>query len=328
MRMKQKLLYVYEERIPEDLRKLVLSYFPAEEFEVKHMTYLAPDDEKKNLLKWADTVMFAPGRSLPDGILEAGKNIKLMQLWSSGYDKFNVAGAKKFGIPVANNGGANAGSVAEHTVLLMLAVGKWLPNSHMRTTTGTWRGNKHGFDMFMLKGKKVGIIGFGNIGRSVARILKGFQSNVSYYDIVRAPENIEKELNVSFVPYMGQLLEQSNIITLHLHANDSTKNIISAKEFGMMKKDTTLINVSRASLVDQDAFLEALTDGTLHGAGLDVYPKEPTEANNPILTLPNVVATPHMAGSTMDAYREALSNSVENFRRVAKGEKPKWVVND
>jgi len=89
-----------------------------------------------------------------------------------------------------------------------------------------------------------------------------------------------------------------------------------------------LINVSRASLVDQDAFLEALTDGTLHGAGLDVYPKEPTEANNPILTLPNVVATPHMAGSTMDAYREALSNSVENFRRVAKGEKPKWVVND
>ncbi|OGG42991.1 hypothetical protein A2841_00355 [Candidatus Kaiserbacteria bacterium RIFCSPHIGHO2_01_FULL_48_10] len=324
--MNQKLLYVYEERIPEDLRKLVLLYFPTPEFEVKHMTYLTPDDAKKVLLAWADVVMFAPGRHLPDEVLETGKNIKLMQLWSSGYDKFNIAGAKKFGIPVANNGGANAGSVAEHTVLLMLAVGKWLPDSHKRTTTGTWAGNKHGLDMFMLKGKKVGIIGFGNIGRSVARILKGFQSNVFYYDIKRADESTEVELGATFTPF-EEIIKNSDIITLHLHANDSTKNIIGAKEFGMMKKDTTLINVSRASLVDQDAFLKALTDGTLHGAGLDVYPKEPTEANDPILTLPNVVATPHMAGSTMDAYREALSNSVENFRRVARSEKPLWIVN-
>src|SRR3989344_1657309 len=112
------------------------------------MTYLTPDEEKKQLLSWAEGVMFAPGRHLPEEILEAAKNVKLMQLWSSGYDKFNVAGAKKFGIPVANNGGANAGSVAEHAVLLMLAVAKWLPDPHMRTTTGTWAGNKHGLDMF------------------------------------------------------------------------------------------------------------------------------------------------------------------------------------
>src|SRR5690349_10587500 len=101
----QELLYVYEERIPTDLQQLVLSYFPREEFDIKRMTYLTPDADKRDLLAWATLVMFAPGRFLTDEVLEAGKNIKLMQLWSSGHDKFNVAGARRFGIPVANNGG-------------------------------------------------------------------------------------------------------------------------------------------------------------------------------------------------------------------------------
>ncbi|MBP9711151.1 MAG: 2-hydroxyacid dehydrogenase [Candidatus Pacebacteria bacterium] len=321
----QKLLYVYEERIPQDLQTLVLSYFPKDEFEVKTITYLTSPEEQARKLGWAEVVFFAPGRFLPDNILESARSVKLMQLWSSGYDKFNVAGAKKFGIPVANNGGSNAQSVAEHAVLLMLAVYKWLPDSHRRTVTGTWAGNNHGLDMFTLRGKKVGVIGFGNIGQGVARILKGFGAQVLYYDIKQAAPEKENELGAAFLT-LSELLNQSDIVTLHLHSNDNTKNIISAEAFSQMRKGSVLINASRAALVDQQALFTALTDGTLHGAGLDVYPEEPTKTGDPILTLPNVVATPHMAGSTRDAYIQSLNNALENFRRVEHGEMPHWLL--
>ena len=117
---KFKMLYVYEERIPELLKKLVLDYFPESEFVIERMTYVLSDEEKIEKLKWAEGVLFAPGRHLSESVLEKASHIKLMQLWSSGYDKFNTKDTKKFGIPVSNNGGANAISVAEHTLLLML----------------------------------------------------------------------------------------------------------------------------------------------------------------------------------------------------------------
>ncbi len=323
----QRLLYVYEERVPEELRKLVLSYFPPDEFEVDTMTYRTPEDEQKQRLARADVVLFAPGRFLSDDILASAKATRLLQLWSSGYDKFNLAGAKRLGLTVANNGGANANSVAEHAVLLMLAVYKSLPDSHGRTTTGSWAGNTHGLDMYTLRGKTVGIVGFGNIGQSVARILKGFGATPAYYDIRRASPEREAELGAAFMPF-DTLVAESDILTLHLHANTQTANIISPEVFARMKKGAVLINVSRAALVDQQALLRALTDGTLRGAGLDVYPEEPTKPGDPILTLANVVATPHMAGSTRDAYASALTTAVENFRRVARGERPVGILTD
>ncbi|KKW35747.1 hypothetical protein A2852_01270 [Candidatus Adlerbacteria bacterium RIFCSPHIGHO2_01_FULL_54_23] len=320
-----KLLYVYEERIPEDLRALVCSYFPAEEFLIKEMTYRTPPEEQKKMLSWTEVVLFAPGRYLPDEILETAKNVKLIQLWSSGYDKFNVAACKKLGIQVANNGGANAGSVAEHAILLMLAVYKWLPDSHRRTVEGMWVGNKHGLDMHMLTGKKVGIIGFGNIGRAVAKKLLGFETDTVYYDIKRADTDIERALNARFAPF-EELLGSADIVTLHLHSTKETQNIIGARELSIMRPQSILINVARAQLVDQNALTDALKNKKIHGVGLDVYLKEPTEPNDPLLMLPNVVATPHMAGSTLDAYDKALKNARENFRRVARGEQPLWVV--
>lgn len=324
---KAKLLYVYEERIPWKLRDLVRSFFPSEEFELNEMTYLTPDSEKTEKLGWADFVLFAPGRFLPDEILSHAKNVKLMQLWSSGYDKFNVAACSKLGIPVANNGGANACSVAEHTVLLMLALYKRFPDSHRRTVTGNWAGNSHGLDMFLLNGKKIGIIGFGNIGRQVAKKLAGFDADVIYYDLKKADEKTERSHSARYVDF-DTLLRESDIISLHLHANDRTKNIIDRNAFSKMKNDAVLINVSRAELVDQRALLEALKERKILGAGLDVHFEEPTQPNDLILTLPNVVATPHMAGSTYDAYVAVLNRAVENFRRVMRGEAPKWVVND
>lgn len=323
---KTRLLYVYEERVPEALRTLVLSYIPRDEFEVDSMTYLTSDDERKKKFATADVVLFAPGRHIPDDVLAAAKNVKLMQLWSSGHDKFNVAACSALGIPVANNGGANACSVAEHTLLLMLAVYKWLPDSHRRTVTGQWAGNSHGLNMYLLNGKKLGIIGFGNIGRQVARKVSGLDMEVRYFDIRRARPDIEELHDVQFASF-DEIITESDIITLHLHSNDATRNIINREALAKMKKGAILINVSRAQLVDQDALREALVEGRLGGAGLDVHPKEPTEAQDPLLSLPNVVATPHMAGSTYDTYAMVMNRAIENFRRVMHGEEPLWVIN-
>lgn len=325
--MSTKLLYVYEERIPLALQELVLSYIPMDEFEVEKMLYTESDVDKIQKLKWAEVVLFAPGRHLSDEILSNASHVKLMQLWSSGYDKFNVAGCTKYGIPVANNGGANACSVAEHALLLMLSVYKWLPDSHRRTVTGQWAGNNHGLDMFLLNGKKIGIIGFGNIGRQVAKKLQGFEAEVFYYDLIRADKEIEAEYGVRYASF-ETIIEQSDILTLHLHANDTTAGIISKDVLASMKKSAVLINVSRAQLIDQEALYETLRSRSIAGAGLDVYTKEPTASDDPLLHLPNVVATPHIAGSTYDTYSMVMNRAIKNFRRVVSGEKAQWLVND
>ncbi len=320
------ILYVYEERIPKDLQKLVLDHISIDNFTVDSMTYLTTDDEKKKKLEWADVVLFAPGRFLSEEVIAHAKNVKLMQLWSSGYDKFNVESCTKYGIPVANNGGANACSVAEHAVLLMLATYKKLPDSHKRTVDGKWAGNSHGMDMFLVNGKKVGILGFGNIGKQVAEKVSGFGVEVMYHDINRLDAETESRLKARYVGF-DELILESDILTLHLHHNNDTNNIISEEVMSKMKKTAILVNVSRAGLVDQKALEKALKNGQLHGAGLDVYLEEPTKPEDPLLTLPNVVATPHIAGSTRDTYNEVMKRVVDNFKRVSEGENPLWVIN-
>ena len=250
-----------------------------------------------------------------------------MQLWSSGYDKFNVAGARKFGIPVANNGGANAISVAEHTVLLMLAVNKWLPDSHERTVAGRWAGNSHGLDMFLLHEKTLSLFGFGNIGRHVARRCRGFGMRIIYHDVTRAPEEVERETGATYAD-VETLLREADVLSLHLHSTPETERIIDDQALRKLKHTAILINVSRAQLVDQHALLDALTSCRLRGAGFDVYMHEPTAPGDPLLQLPNVVATPHMAGSTYDTYARAIGNCIDNFRRVLNGRSPRWVVNN
>ena len=320
------LLYWHEERIPEPLRKMVLASIPNDVFLVEKTTY--KEDRKIQLekIKNAEVILFAPGRWLDDEQMDAARHVKLMQLWSSGYDKFNIRGATQRGIPVANNGGANASCVAEHAILLMLAVYKWLPDSHQRTITGNWTGNSHGLDMFMLEGKRVGIVGFGNIGRQVAKKLKGFDADICYFDLQRAPESVERELGATFMSF-DELLGSSDIVTLHLHSTIETRNIIGREQIDRMKNGCVLINVSRAELVDQVALKDALESGKMHGAGVDVYINEPTTGQEPILKLKNIVATPHMAGSTHDVYAKALKNCVQNCVNAVKGESLKWLVN-
>lgn len=321
-----RLLCVFADRIPADLRRLVLDRVLQADIALDTMTYSESEEQQCVKMQWADAVLFAPGRRLPEAVLKSASHVRLMQLWSSGYDKFDTEGARRHGIPVANNGGANAISVAEHTILLMLSVNKRLPDSHARTVEGRWAGNSHGTDMFLLQNKTLGLVGFGNIGRAVAQRAAGFGMSILYADPNRATEDVEQRVGARRCG-LDELLSSSDVVSLHLHLNASTRGMIGQRELDLMRRSALLINVSRAQLVDTKALTESLRTGNIRGAGLDVYDDEPTRPADPLLQHPYVVATPHMAGSTHDAYVSALENCVQNLRRVRDGRAPLWVVN-
>jgi phosphoglycerate dehydrogenase-like enzyme len=264
--------------------------------------------------------------ALNEEFFRTARRLRLVQLISAGYDTVDLDAARRAGVPIANNGGANATSVAEHTLMLMLAVLKRVVWCHGNVCAGRWRVG--GFDehrLYELEGKTVGIVGLGRIGRKVARRVRAFEARVQYYDIVRPTEDEEDALGVRFALF-DELLRTSDIVTLHVPLNDSTRHLISAREFGLMKPGAVLINTCRGPVVDEAALRQALTTGHLGGAGLDVLAQEPPPAEHPLFGLDNVVLTPHMAGPTWENWPRAFRNGFDNIQRVAAGRPPLWVI--
>jgi len=290
------------------------------------MFYSEPEAEQLKKLCWAQAVLCAPGRKLSKRVIEGASHLRLYQLWSSGYDKFDCDFARACGVPVANNGGSNGASVAEHAIMLMLAVHRQLPAMHQRTTTGNWAGNNHGMDLKMLSGKTLGIIGLGNIGKKVAKRALAFDMDVQFTDLEVQDLQASQLSNIRQVSE-DELLRTSDILSLHLHLTGATNSLLNRENFKKLKDSVVLINVSRAGLVDQQALLEALESGRLWGAGLDVYPSEPTKAGDPVLNHPRVVATPHTAGSTLEILVKAIDRSIDNLKQVATGQEPNFIVN-
>src|SRR5438105_5449247 len=221
-------------------------------------------------------------RQMGGEFFRAAPKLRLVQLLSAGYDRVDVEAARKAGVPVANNGGANAIAVAEHTLMLMLAVLKRLVPFHNDVVAGKWRvGNFAETRVFELAGKTLGIVGLGNIGKKVARRAAAFDMDVQYYDIARLTEDQEDALGVRFVLFT-ELLRTSDIVSLHVPLDDITRNLIGARELAMMKKTAILINTCRGPVVDEAALHKALTGGQILAAGLDVLVEEPAKPNHPL----------------------------------------------
>ena len=179
----------------------------------------------------------------------------------------------------------------------------------------------------MLYGKTLGVIGMGNIGRQVAQRARGFGMRVLYHDVRRLDPADESQFGVTYAELDG-VLAVADFVTLHLHLNSSTTGTIGARELDLLKPDCVIVNVSRAQLIDLHALAPRLAGGRLRGAAFDVFEVEPTTGREPYLSLPNVVATPHIAGSTVDTYRMAMTNCVDNIKRALAGQRPLWVVNN
>ena len=274
----------------------------------------------------ADYYLGSPRTGIGNEFFRAAPRLKLVQLTSAGYDRVDLEAARKAKVPVANNGGANSVAVAEHAVMLMLAVLKKLVYHHLNVVSGTWRASDFAsLRTYELEGKRLGIVGLGNIGKKVARRVRGFDMDVRYYDVVRLTADQEDTLGVRYALF-SELLRTSDIVTLHVPLTDVTRKMISTRELGMMKRSAILINTCRGPVVDEDALHQALTAGTIAGAGLDVMVEEPPKKNHPLFSLPTVTLTPHSAGPTWDNWTKAYRNGFDNIQRMEAGQAPLWVV--
>ncbi len=264
-----------------------------------------------------------------DGLIDAelftdGPNLKLVQLLSAGYDKADIEAARRAGVPVANNGGANSVAVSEHAILLMLAVSRQLIRQHTSVSAGRWRGNSTP-RVHELRGKTLGIVGLGTIGKKTARLAAAFGMEVIYYDIARLAEHEEDALGVRF-RLLRELLRTSDIVTLHTPLNDSTRHMIGAEELALMQPSAILVNTARGPVVDETALYNALKDGVISAAGLDVFEQEPPQKDNPLFTLENVILTAHLAGPTFESNIARVRNAFDNVQRVQRGDEPLWVI--
>src|SRR5438132_10069869 len=266
-----------------------------------------------------------PNVAMHDPFYRAAPRLKLVQLLSAGYDAVDLEAARRAKVPVSNNGGANAISVAEHAIMLMLTVARKVVWQHANVSGGRWRGNGPAPRMYELFDKTLGIVGLGTIGKKVARLAKAFGMRVQYYDIARLSEDAEDALGVRF-HLLRELLRASDVVSLHVPLNSSTRHMIGQGELALMKPSAILINTCRGPVIDEAALHRTLNAGKLFGAGLDVFDREPPPADNPLFKLDNVVLTAHFAGPTWDNHVARLRNAFDNVERVHRGEAPLWVV--
>jgi phosphoglycerate dehydrogenase-like enzyme len=265
-------------------------------------------------------------RRMGNDFFRAAPKLKLVQLTSAGYDQVDPEAAKKAKVPVSNNGGANAIAVSEHTMMLMLAVFKRCVQFHNSVVSGNWRvGNPADIRVHEVSGATLGIVGLGNIGKKVARRAKAFDMKVQYYDIKRLTEDQEDALGVRFVLF-DELLQTSDVVSLHVPLDDSTRKIIGARELSLMKRDAIIVNTCRGPVIDEDALYAALKENRIFGAGLDVMVEEPPQPKHQLFSLQNVIFTPHSAGPTWENYIARFRNGFDNIQRVAAGRAPLWVV--
>lgn len=299
------------------MKKLILQEKPAD-LELVFWDEVTGPHQQDELLKQADAVLAAIYK-VTQSLMKQAPNLRIAQKAGVGTDNIDSAAATELGIAVGNVPGSNANGVVELTMGLVLNLYRHLPELNKGTKEGKWLMFEYRTSSYEIKGKTHGIIGFGNIGRDVARLSQAFGSTVLYYDAFRAKPEVEAALNVKFVP-LEELLRASDIVSVHVPLLPATANLINAKNLSLMKENAVLINVSRGNVVNEADLYQALTEKQIAGAAIDVWASEPIKADNPLLTLDNVIATPHIAGGTLDAARNVYRGSFKNICACLFGE--------
>jgi lactate dehydrogenase-like 2-hydroxyacid dehydrogenase len=286
----------------------------------------APDDEMLAACKDVDAIILAaPGANLSVEALRQCPSVKLVQGILAGYDRIDVKGMAELGIPYANNGGGNAIAVAEHALALLLALGRGIVRGARNTRDRRWNEGLRGVPTWELSAKRVGIVGLGPIGQAFARLLIGFDTETVYYKRTPAPAQVESELRARFVP-LDELMSTCDAISVHLALTPSSRGLIGAHEIGLMKPTAIIVNTSRGAVIDEQALYEALKDGRIAGAGLDVLAEEPTPSDNPLLDLDNVIITPHQSGISRESGPRSARFAMANVRRAVLGEPIQSVI--
>lgn len=261
-------------------------------------TVLTTKDTISRELADADALIVRSATRVTKELLEKASKLRAVGRAGVGVDNIDLPEATKRGVLVMSTPGGNAVSVAEHTFALMLALARQVPKVDAGLREGRWEKSSSGTE---LRGKVLGLIGLGRIGGEVARRAEAFDMKVIAYDPYIS-EAAAKELQVELAN-LDRLLAESDFISLHTALSPATQNMINAKSIEKMKKSARIVNAARGELIDEAALAEALKSGRLAGAALDVFVEEPPK-NSPLIGLPNLIGTPHIAGSTAEAQEE------------------------
>jgi D-3-phosphoglycerate dehydrogenase len=243
-----------------------------------------------------------------DRVISACPNIKVISIWGTGTDNVDLVACGKRGVTVLSTPGVNAHAVAEHTIALMLAVMRRVASMDADLRAGNWARAP----IAQLEGKTVGIVGLGAIGRRTAALASAFGVKLLAY--TSTPDNGRAALVGASAVSIETLLHESDVVSLHLRLDDSTRGFLSRERLGLMKRGAFLLNTSRGALVDKAALVESLRSGALAGAGVDVFHEEPVPAGDDLIALPNVVVTPHVAGNTPEVIAAGLQKAVLNLK--------------
>ena len=314
---------VFFTNLAPDTAALLTNQAPADFAVTTASAKLAPD-EQVALSHDADFIILFPG-IISSEALHAAKQLKLILLVSAGFDTLDVGLWKELEIPVSNNGGTNSTDVAEHTLTLILAWYRQLGTMDRNVRTGKWGAIDSGVSTYTIHGKTVGLVGLGNIGKKVARLLNAFGATVLYTDAFPIAPEMEKEFGVQRVT-MDELLAQADIVSLHVPLNNETRGLMSDAQFVKMKPNALLVNTCRGPVVDEPALIRALQSQQIAGAALDVLTQEPPAPDNPLLTMENVLLSPHIAGVTRDTWARRGAFIFSNLQRVWRGEAPQAVI--
>lgn len=267
----------------------------------------------------ADYLLVSGRLPIDEGVLSVAKNLKMIQRTGVGTEMLDIEAIKKRGIPVYVNAGVNAQSVAEHTLTLILACLKRLPQINKQTHEGVWKKQQVGVTTRELKGKTVALVGMGNIGRLVASMLNSFGANVIYIDVVRQNAEIEQRLGLTYYDNFEAMLPIADILSFHCPLVKENTDILNQRTLAMMKTGAIVINTARGKLLNPDDLYEALISGKLSGAALDTHYEEPIKENYKLAKLDNVILTPHIGGLSYEAFHQMMHDAIGNIRLFDQG---------
>lgn len=264
--------------------------------------------------------------SIDQPLLDAGR-LKVISQMAVGYDNIDVAAATVRKIPVGHTPGVLTNATADLTWALLMAVARRVVEADRFTRTGQWKTWEPdlllGADMV---GATLGIVGFGRIGQAVARRAQGFEMRIIYTGRHRSDVEIERSLGVEFVPF-DRLLQDSDFISIHAPLTDETHHLFSDRQFQQMKPSASLLNTARGTIVDPDALYRALSQGQIAAAALDVTDPEPIPLDSPLLTLENLIVTPHIGSASRQTREKMATMAIANLIAGLQGDRLPYCVN-
>lgn len=291
--------------------------------EVDVRTGLSPSELKEIISNYEALVVRSETKVTAE-IIEAGRNLKIIARAGVGVDNVDVDAATKRGIWVVNAPMGNVNAAVEHTWALMLALARNVPQAYVSLRSGEWKRSK--FVGIELKDKTLGVVGLGKIGLEVAKRAFAFEMHVLGSDPYPPAQERAREAGVEVVPF-EDLLRRSDIITVHVPLLPETKGMIGRRELALVKQGARLLNVARGGVIDEQALVEAIDQGRIAGAAIDVFQEEPPPPDHPFLRHEKIVVTPHLGASTHEAQVNVAVDVAEQILAFMDGQKPRFAVN-